>query len=161
MIHSRDISDNKRLITPHQFQVIRRTCRSSNEFIKRKPSRLAACQWYMNFTAPYRMRRRMWGVLLEVSQILEPLIHMRSRGLVQRIVIYSRRGTRYLPVVSLRIEIYDAETLFEQIDTRNERFALNAVLVQIVRVPIRGGHQDYTVMHIASSSYANRDEPPA
>jgi hypothetical protein len=53
-------------------------------------------------------------------------------------MVYTRRRSRNLSVVCGRIEVYNVESILEEADTWDKRFALNAVEVQFVWVPVRG-----------------------
>ncbi len=39
------------------------------------------------------------------------------------------------------------EAVFEQVDARDERFSLNPVFVEVIRVTIGRGDQHYTMRH--------------
>lgn len=50
-------------------------------------------------------------------------------------------------VVGGRVEVDDAEALAEEVDAGDKRLALDAVLVQVGRVAVRGGDDDGAVVH--------------
>lgn len=57
---------------------------------------------------------------------------------IQRCVVNAGGRTRNFPVVRGRVEVYDMQAVFEEIDARNEGFALDTVAVEVIWVAIGG-----------------------
>lgn len=68
-------------------------------------------------------------------------------GAVEWVVIHARGRAGQFPVVGLRVEVDDAQFVLQQVDAGDEGLALNSVLVQVVRVAVRGGYQHHAVRH--------------
>jgi hypothetical protein len=58
--------------------------------------------------------------------------------LVQWSVVDARRGTGDLTVVGWRVEVYNMESVFEKVDTRDEGISLDAILVEVIWVTVGG-----------------------
>ena len=66
---------------------------------------------------------------------------------VQGGVIDAGGRTGDLAVVGGGIEVDYVQAVFEQVDAGDEGFALDAVLVELVRVPVGCCYQDHAVGH--------------
>lgn len=86
-------------------------------------------------------------IILEVTKESEPPVSVGDGSFVKRVVINTRRWPRYFSVISGRVKIQDSKTSLEKVYTGYERLALNAVFVQVIRMPIRRSNEDYSVRH--------------
>lgn len=66
---------------------------------------------------------------------------------VERRVVDSTWRTGDLAIVGWRIEVDDVEAVLEEVDARDEGFALDAVAVEFVGVAVGGGDEDDAVRH--------------
>lgn len=93
------------------------------------------------------MRRGVRRVVCEIAEVLEPLVGVAVSVGVERAVVCAGRGARDLAVVGIRVEIEDAEAVFEQVDGGDEGVALDAVEVERIGVAIGGGDENDSVGH--------------
>ena len=66
---------------------------------------------------------------------------------VEGSVVDAGWGSGDLAVVGCRVEVDDMESALEQLDGRNKRLALNAILIQLVGVAVGRGYQHDAVRH--------------
>jgi hypothetical protein len=77
-------------------------------------------------------------VLVWITQEAEPLFSVGMGVLVQWSVVDARRGTGDLTVVGWRVEVYNMESVFEKVDTRDKGISLDAILVEVIWVTVGG-----------------------
>jgi hypothetical protein len=93
------------------------------------------------------MRGLVRRIVFEVSEKAKPTLGVRIGSFVERMVVHTGRRSWDSAVICLGVEVYDAEAVFKHNDSRDERFALDAVFVQLVRVSVRGRDKYYSVGH--------------
>jgi len=89
----------------------------------------------------------MRGIVDRVAKELEPLVGMPSCGEIQRVVVDTGWRAGNFPVVCVRVEVEHLEGGLEELDARDEGLALDAVLVQLIGVSVRGSDKDNAVRH--------------
>lgn len=89
----------------------------------------------------------MGWIVIEVTEESKPSVGMGSGGFVERMMVNARRWPWYLSVIGCGVKIQDPKTSFKQVYAGNERLALNAIFVQVIRLPIGGSDEDYSVRH--------------
>ena len=145
MRHPRDLRDDERFIAPHQFQIIRGARGTADQFVKREHRRFAAGHGNHNLPAPDGVRRPVWRVAVHVTQEPKPFVRMSDGSLVERMVVNPGRWPWDLSVVDGRVQVQDAETALQKVDAWDERGALDAVFVEIVRMTVRRRDQNDSV----------------
>jgi len=93
------------------------------------------------------MRGPVRRIVFEVSEKAKPTLGVRIGSFVERMVVHTGRRSWDSAVICVGVEVYDAEAVFKHNDSRDERFALDAVFVQLVRVSVRGRDKYYSVGH--------------
>ena len=93
------------------------------------------------------MRGPVRRIVLEVSEKAKPTLGVRIGSFIEWMVVHTGRRSWDSAVICAGVEVYDAEAVFKHIDSRDERFALDAVFVQLVRVSVRGRNKYYSVRH--------------
>ena len=91
------------------------------------------------------MRGPVRRIMLEVSEKAKPTLGVRIGSFVERMVVHTGRRSWDSAVISVGVEVYDAEAVFKHIDSRDERFALDAIFIQLIRVSVRGRDKYYSV----------------
>lgn len=147
MVHAWHICDDKGLVFLGQFEVVCCTGRSPNDLVKAEPSTLPARLGHYDVAPPHLVCRFVWRVVVEVAQESKPALCMRLRAGVERVVVHAGRRAGNFAVVGLAVEVQDGQSALEEVDAGDEGFALNAVLVQIVRVPVACRDDDSAVRH--------------
>jgi len=125
-----------------QHQIIGRTQRAVTQLLKAK-ARNARCR------ARHRQRAPLHGQLAGArlgaqGQPLERRIHGRVGRLAQGRIIDRRRFQPLQPVIAPGIEPHHIEPRLDGGDEGQEELAVDPVLVEIVRRPVRRGHQHHS-----------------
>lgn len=147
VVHSRHVRHNEGLILLAQLEIVRRARRTPDNLVKGEPRALPTRLGDHDIAAPDLMGRRMGRIMVEVAQEAEPALRVRFGARVEGVVVDARRRAGDLAVVCLRVEVQDGEAALEQVDTWDEGFTLDAVFVQVVRVPVAGRDDDGAVRH--------------
>lgn len=145
--HTRYPRDYESMVAPHQLQIVGSSGCSSNQFVELEHYRTSTGFGDLDLPSPNLLGSGMGWLVLEVTEESKPPISMGNGGFVQRMMIDTRRWPWYFPVIGCRVKIQDSKTSFKQIYAGDERLALNAIFVQVIRVPIRGSDEDYSVRH--------------
>lgn len=106
--HGRDVGDDECLVTSDQLQEIRSPRRPTDELVKRKHGRFAACPRHFDGSPPHAVGRSMWRVVFHITQEPKPLLGMTCRGDVQRMMKDPGRWSWNLAVIGRRVEVEDA-----------------------------------------------------
>ena len=93
------------------------------------------------------MARHVFRIALRIAQELEPFPGVRVGCGVEWVVIDAGRGTGNFPIVGCGVEVQDAEVMLEEGDAGEERFALDAVFVEVGWVSVGGCDEDGAVGH--------------
>ena len=72
--HTRDISDDKRFIVPHQLKIIRSASRASDQFIERETRCFTRGLGNQDVASPHLVDSWMWRVVFKVAHVLEPFV---------------------------------------------------------------------------------------
>ena len=89
----------------------------------------------------------MWRVILRIPKKGEPLFCVALGASVEWVVEDAGRRARDFAIVSVRVEVYDSEAGLQEINTGDEGFTLDAILVEVRRVPVRGCDENDAVGH--------------
>lgn len=129
MRHARDPCDDKSMIGPHQLEIIRGASGSSHQLIEFEHRSVSACFRDFNVPSPDLMGSLVRRIALDVPKESKPLVGVTDRSFVHRVMVDTRRRPGNLSVIGSGVEVDDTKACLEQVDTRNERGALDAVLV--------------------------------
>lgn len=119
-VHARHVRDDERLVAPRQLDVVGRARGSADDLVERERCGFAARSRHADRPPPDHLRGWVRRIVLEVAQEPEPLLRMRLRGFVERVVVDAGGRARDLSVVCCRVETDHPQAPLQQVDARDE-----------------------------------------
>lgn len=145
--HGRHIRDDECFVVSDEFEIVCGACSRSNELLKAELCSPATGERNLDLAAPDFLRGRVWRIVNRVTEEVEPFLSVLLGLRTERVVVDARWRTGDFPVVGGRVKVDYIEHGFQEGDTRDEGFALDAVQVEVIWMSVRGCNEDNAVRH--------------
>lgn len=145
--HPGHVGHDEGVERPHHLDVVGGAGGAANQFIEGEAGGSAGDEGDLNIAAPDGDGGGMGWVGFRIAEEGEPFVGVADGGAIERVVVDAGRGSRKFSIVGGRVEVDDSELFLEEVDAGNEGLTLDAVFIQVVRMPVGRGDEDHTVGH--------------